>query len=193
MSTVAVFLLSLLAAHLRQELVPIIILPFAFVSGLAMRKCADVASASHPNCPIPRRWRKRLAAACLLLAGLAHVYWVVFDRYRDEAIEANQERQAEITRDVMTQIAGANPAGLSTVFELTRDPPTFADYLRGRIRSNPRLPEFLAGGAWPAIIFGIEGLIAISLGVWLAVGKSPSLQTSPLRAAQGNDPPPDSC
>jgi hypothetical protein len=193
MSALAVFLLSLLAAHLRQELVPVVILPFAFVSGLAIRKCADIARASHPPRCWPCVWRQRFAAGCLLLAGLTHIYWVVFDRYRDEAIEANQQRQAEMAREVMAEIADANPAGLSTVFELTPDPPTFPDYLRDRIRSNPRLPEFLAARPWPAIVFGIEVLVATWLGVWLAVAASPSLQTPPLRAAQGSDPPPGSC
>jgi hypothetical protein len=128
-----------------------------------------------------------------LLAGLTHVYWVAFDRYRDEAIEANQRRQAEMTREIMAEVADANPAGLSAVFELTPDPPKFADYLRDRIRSNPRLPGFLAAGPWPAIVFGIEVLIATWLGAWLAVAASPSFQTPPHRAAQDSDPPPDNC
>jgi hypothetical protein len=120
MSALAVFLLSLLAAHLRQELVPVVILPFAFVSGLAIRKCADIARPPHPQRCTPCVWRQRFAAGCLLLAGLTHVYWVVFDRYRDEAIEANQRRQAEMTREVMAEVADANPAGLSAVFEVSK-------------------------------------------------------------------------
>jgi uncharacterized protein (TIGR03067 family) len=172
-SLVAVFLLSLVAAHLPPRLMPIIIFPigFAIACGIAIRQCAEFAGTA----PAPsRRWLQRVLVCCLLLGGFAHLYWIVCDRYLNEAREsiaeqADERRQKEqIAAAIALQGHDLDEAGMAALLQPPAEPPTFLDYLSRRLHSD-LLPRFVASQPWPAIIFGLEILTATSLGVWIAV------------------------
>lgn len=175
MSAVAVFIISLIGAHLPPPLMKILLfsIGLAVVCGVAMQKCAEIAGT-----PTPSRRMRTIAAAGLILAGFAHTYWIIFDRYLDEARKAIQE-MAESQRE-REQIANAitshaeqlDEAGLATLLQAPPALPTFFDYLRLRLTSD-RLPAFIKTDPWPIAVFALEIAIAVMLGCWFAVEGTP--------------------
>lgn len=174
MSLGAVFVISLLAAHLPPSLKTIVVFPIGvgIACGLALAKCAEIAGTRPERSP---RWLQCLSIICLLLAAFTHVYWIVFDRYLDDAREVIAEQtedrreREEIAAAIAQHGEGVDDAGISALLQPPPPLPTFVDYLAQRMQSE-RLPRFLTTHPWPSVVFGVEIFIATTLGVWLAVG-----------------------
>jgi hypothetical protein len=174
LSLIAIFVVSLIAAHLPPALMKIVIFPIGIcvVGGLAIRKCAELAGDVGFDTR-SARIKLHVAVVCLLLAGLAHSYWIVFDRYLGEAREHREElmeerNEQQETRAQVVEAIARHGEHVVAQIEPLPPLPTFITYLRQRVHGD-NLPNFLSSGAWPMIVFGLEIMLGIVIGTWFAV------------------------
>ncbi len=169
---------------------PIVMFPigFSIVCGIAISKCAEIVGVARVR---SRHWLHWLPVVCVLLAGFAHVYWIVFSRYVEEARDVvaaqNEERQEQeqIVAAISAQGQQLDEAGVTAMLQPPVRLPTFFNYLEQRVQSD-RIPEFMKSPPWPMAMFALEITIAVLLGGWIALDGIPR-DTAPVQ--QQEQPP----